>query len=150
MSELYDADVYEWSQQQAALLRRRAAGELVNEAELDWPNIAEEIESVGSEQLHSVEGLLVQALAHMLKAEAWPLSREVPGWQAEARGFRDDAIARLTRSIRAKLDLAKLYRRARRRVPDSIDGQLPLPLPPTCPVTLDELLSGDVDEDALE
>src|SRR4051794_32211880 len=54
MSELYDADVYEWSQHQAALLRRRAAGELVNEAELDWPNIAEEIESVGSEQLHAV------------------------------------------------------------------------------------------------
>jgi hypothetical protein len=29
-------------------LRRRAAGELVNEAELDWSNIAEEIEDAGS------------------------------------------------------------------------------------------------------
>ena len=37
----YDRDVVAWSQQQAALLRRRPAGELVNDAELDWPNIAQ-------------------------------------------------------------------------------------------------------------
>jgi hypothetical protein len=46
MSE-YDTDVLLWSEHQASLLRRRAAGELVNDAELDWPNIAEEIESLG-------------------------------------------------------------------------------------------------------
>ena len=66
MSDLYDDDILLWSERQGELLRRRAAGELVNDAELDWPNIAEEIESVGSEQLHAVESLLVQALAHML------------------------------------------------------------------------------------
>ena len=64
-----------------------AAGELVNEAELDWPNIAEEIESVGRSQLSAVQSLLRQALIHMLKAEAWPLSREVPHWRAETRRF---------------------------------------------------------------
>src|SRR4051794_5158303 len=88
MGELYDLDVYEWSQHQAALLRRRAAGELVNEAELDWPNIAEEVESVGRDQLHAVESFLVQALVHDLKAEACPLASYVPGWRAEARRFR--------------------------------------------------------------
>ena len=55
MSDLYDTDIVQWSQQQAELLRRRAAGELVNDADLDWPNIAEEIESVGNEQRHAVE-----------------------------------------------------------------------------------------------
>ena len=40
-------DILLWSERQAELLRRRAAGELVNDAELDWPNIAEEIEDVG-------------------------------------------------------------------------------------------------------
>jgi hypothetical protein len=75
MSDLYEDDILLWSEQQAELLRRRAAGELVNDAELDWPNIAEEIGDVGSERLHAVESLLVQALRHMLKAEAWPLSR---------------------------------------------------------------------------
>jgi hypothetical protein len=51
----YDTDILLWSEHQAALLRRRASGELINEAELDWPNIPEEIESVGSEQRHAVE-----------------------------------------------------------------------------------------------
>jgi hypothetical protein len=58
MSDLYDTDILEWSDHQAALLRRVAAGERVNE--VDWPNIIEEVESVGREQLHAVESLLVQ------------------------------------------------------------------------------------------
>jgi hypothetical protein len=141
MSDLYDEDVLLWSERQSSLLRRRAAGELVNERDLDWPNIAEEIESVGSEQLHAVESLLVQALAHRLKAEAWPTSREVPGWLAEARRFRDDAASRFSPSMRQKIDVAKLYRRALRALPETIDDQSPLPLPQICAATLDELLS---------
>ena len=34
----YDDDILLWSERQAGLLRRRAAGELVNYAEIDWPN----------------------------------------------------------------------------------------------------------------
>jgi len=32
----YDTDILEWSERQAELLRRYAAGEQINEAELDW------------------------------------------------------------------------------------------------------------------
>ncbi len=141
MSELYDSDILEWSKQQARLLRRRAAGELVNEADLDWPNIAEEIESVGNEQVHAVRSLLTQALAHDLKCEAWPLSREVPHWRAEARRFRIDAADRFTPSMRQKIDLAVLYARAISILPERIDDQPPLPVDPVCRVTLDQLLS---------
>ena len=42
-SNLYDTDILTWSERQAELLRRRATGELVNYADLDWPNIAEEV-----------------------------------------------------------------------------------------------------------
>jgi len=41
MSGLYDTDIALWAEQQAKLLRRRASHEL------DWQNIAEEIEDVG-------------------------------------------------------------------------------------------------------
>jgi hypothetical protein len=82
-------------------------------------------------------------LTHMLKAEAWPLSREVPHWQAEARRFRGDAADRFAPSMRQRIDLARLYRRALRAVPDTIDGQPPLPMTEVCPVTLDDLLSDD-------
>ncbi len=46
MGDLYDADTLTWSERQAALLRRLAAGERVN-ADLDWANVIEEVESVG-------------------------------------------------------------------------------------------------------
>jgi hypothetical protein len=50
----YDTDILTWSERQAALLRRRAAGELINDADLDWSNIAEEIEDVGKNALGPV------------------------------------------------------------------------------------------------
>ena len=109
MSDLYGDDILLWSEQQAELLRRRAAGELVNDAELDWPNIAEEIGDVGSERMHAVEFLLVQALRHMLKAEAWPLSRDAPSWRADAIDFRQQARRRFVPSMRQKIDVGSLY-----------------------------------------
>jgi hypothetical protein len=140
MADLYEADILLWSERQRDLLRRVAAGEPVNETP-DWPNIIAEIESVGNEQRFAVESLLMRALIHMLKAEAWPLSRDVPHWQAEARVFRATAQSRFTPSMRQKIDLERIYRRALRGLPDTIDGQPPLPVPPDCPVTLDELLA---------
>jgi hypothetical protein len=137
----YGIDVVLWSERQADLLRRRAAGELVNDADLDWPNIAEEIADVGASQLTQVRSLLRLALLHMLKAEAWPLSREVLHWQAEARGFRIDAADRFTPGMRQRIDLTNIYAKALRSMPDAIDGQPPLPVPDVCPVTLDELLA---------
>ena len=135
----YDSDILEWSERQAALLRRRAAGDLVNEAELDWPNIAEEIEDVGRSELHAVESLLVQALRHMLKAEAWPLSRDAPSWRADAIDFRQQARRRFAPSMRPKIDVASLYADARRALPETMDGLPPLPNQSEIP-TLDELL----------
>jgi uncharacterized protein DUF29 len=136
----YDTDILTWSERQATLLRRVGAGEAVN-AQVDWDNVAEEVESVGRSQLAAVRSLLMQALAHMLKAEAWPLSQEVPHWQAEARGFRIDAADIFTPSMRQRIKIAEIYAKAIRRLPDTIDGQAPLPLPTECPVTLDELLA---------
>jgi hypothetical protein len=143
VSDLYDSDILEWSERQAELLRRRAAGELVNDADIDWPNVAEEIDDMGKSVLRSVASHLVQAILHDLKAEAWPLSREVSHWRAEARGHRDDAREAYAPSMkdRPELDVSKLYRRALRRMPDMIDDQSPLPVPDVCPVTLDELLT---------
>jgi hypothetical protein len=53
VSDLYETGILARSQQQRDLLRRVAAGEAVNETP-DWPNIIEEIEGVGREQLHTV------------------------------------------------------------------------------------------------
>jgi hypothetical protein len=140
MSQAYDEDVLEWSEHQARLLRQHAAGQGGNESP-DWENIIEEVESVGRSQLSAVRSLLVQALLHDLKCQAWPSSREVPHWRAEARGFRDDAAEAFTPFMRQRIDVDELYRRALSRLPESLDDQRPVPVPEVCPVTLDEMLT---------
>ena len=138
----YDADVLLWSEHQAELLRRLAAGERVND-QIDWDNVIEEVESVGSEQLHAVQSLLRQALIHMLKAEAWPLCRDAPTWRADTITFRADAADRFVPSMRQRIDLARIYRQALRALPATMDGQPPQPVPDSCPMTLDALLAED-------
>jgi hypothetical protein len=139
MSDLYDEDILLWSERQATLLRRIAAGEPVNERP-DWANIIEEVESVGREQLHAVESLLLQALLHMLKAEGWPNARDVENWLADARGFRVQARRRFVPSMRQNMDIAGIYTDALKALQARMDDQPPQPLSPTCPMTLDELL----------
>ncbi len=139
MSDLYEADVLEWSEQQARLLQQHAVGKPGNEAP-DWANIIEEIESVGRSQVDAVESLWTLAFLHDLKVAAWPLSRDVPHWKGEARLFRRQARRKFTPSMRAKINVAELYSDALAGLPETMDGQAPLPVDPTCPVTLDELL----------
>lgn len=134
-----DADVLAWSEHQAGLLRRLAAGGLSNEAP-DCANIIEEVESVGRSQSSAAKSLLVQALLHDLRCAAWPDPREVQHWRAEARGFRDDAAEAFTPSMRQRIDVPDLYRRAVGRLPETMDGQRQLPLPEPCPATLDQML----------
>ncbi len=139
MGDLYDQDVFEWSEHQARLLRQHAAGERLNESP-DWPNIIEEIEAVGQSQVDAIESLLFQAFLHDLKALAWPSARDVPSWRGDARGFRAQARRKYRPSMRRKLDVNSLYRDALPALPDELDGQKPQTVPQTCPVTLDELI----------
>jgi hypothetical protein len=141
MSE-YDSDILVWSEQQSDLLRRLARGEQVN-AEIDWENVAEEIESVGRDQLHAVESLLLQALVQMLKAQAWPEARDAAGCLADSINFRSRATNRFVPSMRRRIYLARLYRQARRAMPSAIYDRAPLPIPDTCLFSLDELLAED-------
>jgi len=140
MSDLYDDGVLLWSERQAALLRRIAAGEPVNERP-DWPTITDEVESVGRSDLRAVESLLLQTLVQRVKAEAWPMSPAVPGWQAEARLCRSQARRAFAPSMRQRLDVPGLYADALRAMPETMDGRAPLLVSAICPVTLDELLA---------
>jgi Domain of unknown function DUF29 len=139
----YDTDIVTWCECQAALLRRIGAGEKVN-GQVDWENVAEEIESVGQSQVDAVESLLFRAFQHMLMAAAWPLSDAVPHWQSETRGSRAQARRKYRLSMAQKIDLPGLYADALYAMPETIDGQQPLPVDTECPVTLDQLLAVEV------
>jgi hypothetical protein len=81
MSELYDDDIVLWSERQAALLRRRAAGELLNDDELDWPNLAEEIESFGKRDAREMASRITTILIHLIKLEVSAATEPRAGWR---------------------------------------------------------------------
>lgn len=87
----YDTDVYAWSERQGALLRRLAAGERVNDADLDWPNIAEEIESVGRSERAALSSHIGNVLEHLITLQI-SLAREPrPGWKETILRGRSEA-----------------------------------------------------------
>jgi hypothetical protein len=145
MSELYDEDIVLWSERQAELLRRRAAGEIVNDTDLDWSNIAEEIEDVGRSELRATKSLLEQAMAHLLKIQAWPEAGASRGWRREIRAFLLKAREDATPAMRNRIDLERSFQIARLLVPEEIDGVPHPSLPEACPWILDQLLSDDLD-----
>ena len=84
MGDLYDTDVLESVGSSRLGCCAFMPGARSQEAP-DWDNIIEEIESVGREQLHSVEGLLLQAMLHELKAQAWPGAQDAEKWRGMRR-----------------------------------------------------------------
>jgi hypothetical protein len=127
MSELYDTDTLLWSEHQADLLRRRAAGELINDAELDWPNIAEEIEALGKSERSALASHVATVIEYLAKLEASPATEPRIGWhetviRARAsieelldgspslRGTLDAVVARQhARSLRLAASVLALY-----------------------------------------
>jgi hypothetical protein len=140
---LYERDALAWAELQAALLRRVAAGELVNDA-VDWANVIEEVADVGLSELRACRSLLLQAMVHLLKLHAAPGDQAAGHWREEAGTFLDDAEQRFSPSMRQRVDLDELYAKALRRAQAATDGSAPQPFPDACPFTLDALLSGNV------
>jgi hypothetical protein len=77
----YDTDIFAWSEHQSDLLRRRAAGEPVNEAELDWPHIAEEIESLSTSERSKLRSLIATVIERLIKLQASPAVDPRNGWK---------------------------------------------------------------------
>lgn len=142
---LYERDVLVWSQHQADLLRRLGRGERVND--VDWANVAEEIEDVGLSELHAVESYLVLIMVYLLKIRAWPDHRAAGHWHTEIGGFQGNAQRRFAPSMRQRIDLGALYADALRqlRIGDR-RNKVPRPWPDANPFTLDRLLNADPDD----
>jgi hypothetical protein len=143
--DLYDRDVLAWSERQADLLRRVARGERVND--IDWDHVVEEIEDVGLSELHAVHSYLRQMLAHLLKLRGWPDSAVCDHSRNEVATFQVDAIARCAPSMQRRIDLPRSYELAQRQIAPMRRGDpAGVPAPSVCPVTLDHLLTGSVED----
>jgi hypothetical protein len=148
MSDLYDEDFTLWTEQQAALLRRRAAGDLVNDAELDWRNLAEEIESVGGNTRRELRNRLARLLQHLLKRHYQPEHRS-RSWRSIIRTQRQeikDLLAADSPSLQGRLPELFLvaYPRARS---DALDETGLLDLPQASPFTVEQVLGDALSDD---
>jgi hypothetical protein len=135
---LYERDVLAWSQHQADLLRRLGRGERVND--VDWANVAEEIEDVGLSELHSVESFLNLIMVHLLKLHAWPENQACGHWRGEIVAFRNNANRRFAPSMRQRIDVGALYAEAAEQLRETDPS---LQLPAENPFALDHLLKED-------
>ncbi|MFZ1640167.1 MAG: DUF29 domain-containing protein [Candidatus Contendobacter sp.] len=136
----YETDFYQWTQQQAALLRQ---GEF-NRVDLDFENIAEEIESMGRREKHSIRSYLFNVIMHLLKWRHQP-ERRGTSWKISIRNGRHQIISLLEESPSLKPQLetlvAKEYPLARENAAD--ETGLPLTaFPEQCPFTVDQI-TGD-------
>jgi hypothetical protein len=82
MSDLYDTDVAQWSEQQANALRRRAANEI------DWDNVAEEIDSLARSDRRKIRNQLAVLCEHLLKWQYLPQARS-GSWRGSVAEARD-------------------------------------------------------------
>ena len=141
-SELYERDLYAWSELQADLLRRRRF------AELDLEHVVEEVEDVGGSLYREVRSRVRTIMEHLLKLEHSAASAPRAGWERTIRTQRADLAEDLTPSLRPRIEsgLARFYDAARIEAaaalrahgePAAADA-----LPTTSPFSLDQI-TGD-------
>jgi len=142
----YDDDFYRWTQTQAALLREEKA------ADLDYINLAEEIESLGKRDRRELSNRLERLLQHLLKWRYQPERRmQDRSWERTIREQRRrlELLLADSPSLRREVPMfveaayphARVLAFAETRLPESV-------LPATCPWTVDQVLGEDFWPDA--
>jgi hypothetical protein len=127
------ADVVTWAERQAALLRRIGAGEKIND-EVDWEDIAEEIESVGQSERRSLASQVRNVIEHLAKLEASPAAEPQADWRdtvLRARSEIEDLLE-ASLSLRPKLEevVAKQIPRALKLAASSLARHNEMPRVP--------------------
>ena len=106
VKNLYDEDFVAWSQQQAEALRAAARGG--SNQELDWKNLAEEIEDLGGSQRSAVGSHIMRIIQHLVKLEFSPVVEQRNGWRRTIRLARVQAQRRIEQNPSLKPELGYL------------------------------------------
>jgi Domain of unknown function DUF29 len=142
----YDRDFVSWTRQQAKLLRRAAARRPMTD--LDFENLAEEIESLGKRDHRALTSNVARIIEHLLKLQH-SRAEEPRGGQetsvdvrhSKARKVLADSL-RLKPELQAALD--ESYEDGRRFAARALRREIdPDVLPERCPYSLDQILNRD-------
>jgi hypothetical protein len=132
-------DFETWCYQQAQLLRQRRF------AEVDLPNVVEELESMGSEQRHALESSYRLVISQLLKWQYQPQLRS-SSWEITISRERDNIASREQKNRALRADARQIvesvYRSAVREA--SLETGLDRnTFPFDCPYTFDQLRHPD-------
>ena len=135
-NDLYEADFYAWTQEQARLLREQRW------ADLDLDNLVDEVESVGRSDKRQIESRLEVLLAHLLEWKFQPGGRGNSwiGTIFEQRG-RIAGLVEESPSLREfqRQEVFKSYRAARLTAAKETGIALGV-FPEECPFTSEQVL----------
>ena len=135
----YEADFHRWSQEQGRALRERRG------TDVDWENVAEEIESLGRSDKRSIESNLGVVLLHLLKWQYQSEKRKA-GWKSSVAEHRLRILKLVNESpsLRAYPAevLAEEYSLARLKAADET-GLPEEDFPQACPFTIQQVLEPD-------
>src|SRR5216684_6595639 len=139
-SQLYDHDYYAWVRDQVRALRERRI------EEVDWGNVAEEIDDLGKSEKRSVQSHLETLIEHLLKlsyARGISRVRNARLWEntIELARFRIRGLLDESPSLRGALEglFGNAYKGARISARRGL-GFPREPLPETPPWTLEQVL----------
>lgn len=146
-ARLYEDDIETWAELQVAALRRLAArpGPWTNA--IDWENVIEEVEDLGSDRRRAVQSLLENAFAHAIKIEADPASLSAEHWRAEVRTFTRQARAKMRPAMRSRINMDDIWQEAQRQASDALEtyGKSMIDVPQQCPCTFDDVMEGGLE-----
>jgi len=136
---LYTTDFYAWTQRQAQLLRHEAF------EEIDWQNLAEEIESLGRSEKRELSNRLRVLILHLLKWQ-WQPEYRSRSWRSSIHVQRRD-LGRLLKdnpSLRPTIgDVVKdVYSEAAEEAVEEM-GLLRSPFPSACPYLVEQIFDSE-------
>jgi len=103
----YDTDLVLWSERQAALLRRAGSGGRVND-QVDWENVAEEIEVLGRSDRRELHNRVASIQARLIKLLTSPADAPRTRWRETILEQRRRVVRLLKESPSLRLDLPRV------------------------------------------
>jgi len=139
METLYDRDFYQWTQENAQLLRE---GRL---SEIDLENLIEELEAMGRSEKRAFVSRLAVLIAHLLKWKYQPKIRS-QSWQYTIMEQREKVNDLLEDNPSFKQSMDTMFSKAYKGAVLIILKETPLDksdIPASCPYAFEQIMDND-------
>ncbi len=136
MDKLYDRDFYQWTVEQANLLRSGAL------SQLDIENLIEEVESMGRSEKRELTNRLAVLIAHLLKWD-YESEKRSRSWESTMKIQRIDIQEVLSDSPGLKNKLDDTIRVAYQKAKVMASSETGLPetvFPEECPYSIEQIM----------